>query len=160
MQRSIYTWLDVTLTDHITIWHISCENRSMRSEPQGTEFAFDILTPILPCLSPCYRPSSERSIVQWVNSAQINLVMTSTDDCTCFHLTIQATNWMLCDKWEVWNKCRSLPITSVVRHASLKAFFLSLGMEISTWLLVTLTDHKTIWHISWKTKVWGANHKV
>ena len=49
-QRNIYTWLYVSVTGHITIWHILRKNKSMRSEPQNICHAFDVLTPKLSSL--------------------------------------------------------------------------------------------------------------
>ena len=55
----------------------------MRSEPQNIGLAFDVLTPNL---SPAIRFSYlifETNVVEQVNSRQISLVVTCTDDCIC-----------------------------------------------------------------------------
>ena len=120
----------------------------MRSEPQGIVLAFDVFTPILPSLVNVINLMSVRSVVQRFNSAQINLMVTCTDDCTCHHLTIHAKNSMLWDKWEVWNKCRHLPIAiPVARLASLNAFLYSQAKKyLYVVIYLPLTVDITIWH--------------
>ena len=50
----------------------------MRSEPQDIGFAFDVLTPKLPCLTRFSNVIFETNVVKRVNSDQVSLVVTCT----------------------------------------------------------------------------------
>ena len=50
------------------------ESKSTGSKPQDIPFAFDVLTPKLPCLTRFSHPIFETNVVEPVNSGQISLV--------------------------------------------------------------------------------------
>ena len=64
----------------------------MRSEPQNIGLALEVLSPKLSCLTRFFYLILEIIFVERVNSGQISLVVTCTDDCTCHHLKIPAKN--------------------------------------------------------------------
>ena len=63
---------------------------------------YDVLTPELTFVSSFIRLMFETSIVEGINSGQINLVATCIDDCACHHLTIP-------------DNCRDLAIANVAQ---------------------------------------------
>ena len=72
----------------------------MRSEPQNIGFAFDVLTPTLSCLIRFSPFIFETNVVERVNSGQISLVVTCTDDCTCHHFRIAAIKIEISERTE------------------------------------------------------------
>ena len=122
-KKYLYTRLHVPLTGHITIWHILGENKSMRSEPQDIGLAFDVLTPKLPCLTRFSNIIFETSVVKWVNSDQVSLVVT----CTAARLYMSPSDnsgWKVSKKWAIWNKYKLRAVKNDARLPSLKAFFI------------------------------------
>ena len=122
-QRNIYTWLYVTLTRHMTIWHILKKNQSLWRESTRncapTRFYMNEVT--------------LAKLTSWWHVPLIVLV-------TIRHFVER--NWNFRVSWEVLNKYGNLSIANVAWLGCVKAFVRSWGKNIYAWLYVTLTGPK------------------